>query len=54
MTAKKKPSREQKLLELVKFLEDLNEIDYHIHDMEEHRTILWQQVNEIKKELKIK
>ena len=54
MTTKKKPTKEQKLLELVKLLEDQNEIDCHIYEMESHREHLWKQIRELKKELKIK
>ena len=54
MTAKKKPSKEQKLLELVKLLEEQNELDFYIHESEQHRSWIYSQVKELKKELKIK
>jgi len=54
MTAKKKPTKEQKLIELVELLEEQNEIDFHIHDLEEHRSWIYNQIKDLKKELKIK
>jgi len=54
MTAKKKPTKEQKLLELIKLLEQQSEIDFHIHDLEGHRSWMYGQIEELKKELKIK
>ena len=52
--AQKQKEERQKFLEIIKHLEDIQECEWHIQDLTDHRDYKQRMVNELKKELRIK